>query len=204
MLDTKIFFEDKIIYFLSDLVYFSEIVHFKQIELFENKDLEFYFSTEVPKADKLVFFCKEKATLERILSDFFVVLEAAGGLVKNNKNEYLIIERFGKWDLPKGKLEENETPEEAALREVEEETAVGGLKIVRKIADTYHIYFRNYKAHLKKTYWFAMTTDSDIMPQPQTEEAIIKAIWLPEDRMNEVCENTFLSIKEVVKNCYKL
>src|SRR3954466_10320477 len=45
------------------------------------------------------------------------LIEASGGLVKNPKGEYLVILRHGKWDLPKGKLEGDETPELAAVRE---------------------------------------------------------------------------------------
>src|SRR6267154_620027 len=37
------------------------------------------------------------------------LIEAAGGLVQNEKNEWLIIFRRGKWDLPKGKIEGDET-----------------------------------------------------------------------------------------------
>ena len=49
---------------------------------------------------------------------------AAGGLVTNDKNELLTMFRRGKWDLPKGKLDEEETIEACALREVREETGI--------------------------------------------------------------------------------
>ena len=66
---------------------------------------------------------------KKLLHDFisaFKYLEAAGGVVVNSNKERLFIHRFGRWDLPKGKLEKGESPAEAALREVYEET---GLKI---------------------------------------------------------------------------
>ena len=48
---------------------------------------------------------------------------AAGGLVFNAHEELLMIERWDRWDLPKGKVEKGESLPDAAWREVEEETA---------------------------------------------------------------------------------
>ncbi|MFM8758223.1 MAG: NUDIX domain-containing protein, partial [Methylophilaceae bacterium] len=45
-------------------------------------------------------------------------LIAAGGLVENELGQVLMIFRRGKWDLPKGKLDPNESIDECALREV--------------------------------------------------------------------------------------
>ncbi len=57
----------------------------------------------------------------------FKVLEAAGGFVRNAKGELLVFFRRGSWDMPKGKIDPGETPEQAALREVEEETGLSSL-----------------------------------------------------------------------------
>ena len=70
-------------------------------------------------------------------SDNYKVIEAAGGLVFNQKNEILMIFRNGKWDLPKGKLEAGESVESCAVREVEEECGVSDLKIIKKLKDTF-------------------------------------------------------------------
>src|SRR5690554_3653438 len=69
----------------------------------------------------------------------FQMIKAAGGFVKNNEGLLLFIYRLGKWDLPKGKVEEGESVEEAAIREVEEECGLKGLEIEHKVANTYHI-----------------------------------------------------------------
>jgi 8-oxo-dGTP diphosphatase len=52
---------------------------------------------------------------------------AAGGVVARETatgREFLVVHRgrYGDWTLPKGKLKADETPEQAALREVREET----------------------------------------------------------------------------------
>ena len=74
---------------------------------------------------------------------------AAGGLVTNAQGEILWIFRRGFWDLPKGKLDEGETIQSCAIREVEEETGVGKLSITQKLQKTYHIFKRNGKYKLK-------------------------------------------------------
>jgi 8-oxo-dGTP pyrophosphatase MutT (NUDIX family) len=53
-----------------------------------------------------------------------MIIKAGGGIVVNEQNEVLLIYRRGKWDLPKGKLDDGETIEECALREVKEETGL--------------------------------------------------------------------------------
>ena len=85
----------------------------------------------------------------------YKVIEAAGGLVFNEKNKILMIFRNGKWDLPKGKIELGESIEDAAIREVEEECGIDNLKIDNKLINTYHTYNLNGFNILKKT-WFRL------------------------------------------------
>ena len=54
---------------------------------------------------------------------------AAGGLVTNAQGEILWIFRRGFWDLPKGKLDDGETIQSCAIREVEEETGIQNIKL---------------------------------------------------------------------------
>ena len=58
------------------------------------------------------------------LTGMLRVVEAAGGIVFNQENKILFIHRLGRWDLPKGKIEPEESLENAALRELEEETGL--------------------------------------------------------------------------------
>lgn len=89
----------------------------------------------------------------------FALVEAAGGLVKNTSGEYLFIFRRGKWDLPKGKKDGNETAEENAIREVREECGLADLKIIGELPSTYHSYPEKGKNILKHTRWFLMSTE---------------------------------------------
>lgn len=123
------------------------------------------------------------------------VVKAGGGLVYNSKGEVLFIFRNGKWDLPKGGTEKNETMEETAIREVEEETGVTGLKITNKLPKTYHIFKRNGRYKLKITYWYEMQTDFNGTPQAQEDEGIEKVAWIKPEEIPAVLANSYENIK---------
>ncbi|MFZ4634294.1 MAG: NUDIX hydrolase [Saprospiraceae bacterium] len=107
----------------------------------------------------------------------YKLLEAAGGLVFNPQGELLVFLRRGAWDLPKGKIDPGETPEQAALREVEEETGLQALELGPFIAHTFHTYPLKGRQILKKTWWYRMhTTQTDTTPQ--TEEDIEEIQWV--------------------------
>ena len=123
---------------------------------------------------------------------------AGGGKVYNQKDEVLFIYRNDKWDLPKGKVESKETIDKAALREVEEETGVKGLKIVKPLELTYHIFKRNGRHRLKITYWFEMKTKYKGELIPQEKEGIAKVEWLNKTRIEEAITNSYANIKLLV------
>ena len=127
-----------------------------------------------------------------------MLIEAAGGVVYNNKNQVLMIFRDGKWDLPKGKLELNENIKDCAIREVEEECGVSGLSIINSLQDTYHTYELNEKKILKRTYWFTMNTDYKGSLVPQAEEGISEVVWVDKDHVTEKLNNSFGNIKELL------
>lgn len=130
----------------------------------------------------------------------FTYIRAAGGLVRNSNGEYLMIFRNKKWDLPKGKMEEGESPEETAVREVEEECGIGGLKIIRPLASSYHIYELKGKMALKHTFWFEMKTTSDKIPNPQFEESIEKAVWVKSKQFKGWKSEMYPSVWDIVKD----
>lgn len=128
----------------------------------------------------------------------FHYLEAAGGLVKNNQNEFLFIHRLNKWDLPKGKVEFGETTEVAAIREVEEECGIRNLFLKDLIVKTYHIYFQQ-DLKLKATYWYEMNYEGNESLTPQLEEGIGVAAWKNKAEIQGILTNTYENIKIVLK-----
>jgi len=123
---------------------------------------------------------------------------AGGGKVFNDKGDILFIYRNDKWDLPKGKIEGNESIERTALREVTEETGVNGLEIVKPLETTYHIFKRNGKHRIKITYWFEMKTSFNGYLYAQEEEGITKVEWLNEEQTIEAMENSYANIKLLI------
>jgi 8-oxo-dGTP pyrophosphatase MutT (NUDIX family) len=126
---------------------------------------------------------------------------AAGGLVTNPKGEILWIFRRGFWDLPKGKLEDGETIQSCALREVEEETGLQQLQLHEMLCFTNHTYFDKYvnKEVVKRTYWFHMSIPNMQEGIPQLEEDIEKMEWHSLGKARHCLDQTYANILDVVE-----
>lgn len=188
----KVFVNDKPL-FLTNTV--EKETDFRMF-LLESVDIEQLivnmFNNKVKKA--FLYHPDEKETLKK-LKEKIPVAKAGGGLVYNKKGEVLFIFRNGKWDLPKGGIEKHEEIEDTAMREVEEETGVSGLKITNKLQKTYHIFKRNGTYRLKITHWFEMKTSFDGKVQGQLEEGIEKVAWLNPEQIKEALTNSYDNIK---------
>lgn len=137
--------------------------------------------------------------IDDMFDDFckqFKFIEAAGGVVKNNDSQYLIIKRFGIWDLPKGKIEPDETPEEASVREVCEETGLVNITVKSSLPDTFHIYCQKGIWFLKKTYWLSMQTSDNMELIPQIKENISDAIWMTKSESKAAISESYRSLYE--------
>lgn len=134
----------------------------------------------------------------------FVEIPAAGGLVKKTDGSLLFIKRLGVWDLPKGKIEKTETPEFAAIREIEEECGLSGLQIIRQLDSTFHIYRSPYLSLpknlvLKETKWFLMSYSGDEIAVPQIEENIEEVAWFAPEDLVQVYSNTYSSLSDFLE-----
>lgn len=130
-------------------------------------------------------------------SSYFKKIEAAGGLVYKG-DCLLVIKRLGRTDLPKGKLEEGESIEECAIREVEEECGIDQIEIVKVLENTYHCYEMRGKWMVKTTYWYEMISKTQLEPKPQVEEDIEWVKWISKDEIKEVMKDTYPSLIQVV------
>lgn len=133
-----------------------------------------------------------------IFSKWFVVTEAAGGLVGHPSGRYLFIIRYGRWDLPKGHMEKGETPEECAIREVKEECNLSGHTIAGPLPPSYHTYLFDNKPYMKKTHWFRMNYSGIMIAEPQAEEGITHAEWLEPSQIANIKTNTFQSLIDLL------
>ena len=137
--------------------------------------------------------------IEAIQEQFFAefkYIEAAGGLVENERGETLMIFCYRRWDLPKGHIDEGESDEVCAVREVAEETGVEGAKIVRFLCNTFHAYGVYGVWELKRTAWFEMKA-SHCQTKPQAEEDILQAKWCSPEEVEENLRTTYPTIRNV-------
>lgn len=147
----------------------------------------------------LELFHPDLLKLQGIVRSCFKVIEAGGGLVFNSEGSFLVIERNGTWDLPKGKMKPGEGFEKAALREVEEETGLKFLELKHEIMSTFHTYALGGERILKETRWFEMHYQGGDPPELQAEEGITSYRWVKPGNTGFIRANTYGSILDVLK-----
>ncbi|HRO76056.1 MAG TPA: NUDIX domain-containing protein [Crocinitomicaceae bacterium] len=151
------------------------------------------------KPTKFYVVCQKPIkTMGEFFSDFERTT-AAGGIVECN-GKVLLIKRHGKWDFPKGKIEENESEEIAAMREITEETGVTNLTKVKQLASTLHTYSTYGPNTIKKTVWFHFQTDILQNGTPQNEEGITEVKWVEKSELTTYLANSYGSLQEVAKS----
>ena len=153
--------------------------------------------------DEVFLYYPDKKKLLKEFKEKLVTIKATGGIVTNKKNQILFIYRKGKWDLPKGKMEKNESKKESALREVIEETGVKKLKIINFFSTTFHLIKVKREYFLKETHWYTMKTKYEGKLKPQKSEGIISAKWKTYDEALEIKKKTFRNIAIILTKYLK-
>jgi 8-oxo-dGTP pyrophosphatase MutT (NUDIX family) len=182
----------------------------------ENKPIIFQFNSEVNKTEtveeswikirtylgstdqELIIPIKNDADFWQIFKNHKFIV-AAGGLVRSG-SRFLFIKRNDVWDIPKGKLDAGESPEIAAVREIEEECGLIAPIITDHLMQTYHTYHHKGKDVLKLTHWYLLEEGPQKSQlKPQLEEGITEINYLEPSEFSLVLENTYTSIKEVIE-----
>lgn len=194
-MEYNIFFTDKRLTFASevtqkyDLVIDSgadaiaQISKAKVIDFFEKYNSILFLNDSVEEAFN--FFMSQ-----------FKLATAAGGVVRTPQGECLMIYRNNRWDLPKGHLEEGETIEECAVREVEEETGIKVSQLGDKITQTLHAHKLYGEWEIKTTHWYSMEAEHQ-ETIAQEIEGIKCAKWCTESEVRENLDSTYPTIKSV-------
>lgn len=202
------------IYFDEKPVHLCDEITDSLNELMHHPDVVFVDELSTPAIKSLLHEIKKddfhagiiwNTDFEKLKKSFFkhfILIDAAGGIVQNTSKEILFIFRRGKWDLPKGKLEKNETLEQCAQREIEEETGLTGHLLKKKIGETYHTYNEFGKHILKTSHWYYFTSSTKQKLEPQTAEDITKTGWIKTQDIKLPMSNTFENIKEIIRKFF--
>jgi 8-oxo-dGTP pyrophosphatase MutT (NUDIX family) len=176
----------------------------KKIDLYKKIDAEVFdlkiiYTWVLNHKNKLFYvLCGDAKVFLKTVTRSISLIEAAGGLVKNENDDYLFIYRNNKWDLPKGKIEKEEMVKEAAVREVEEECGIKVNALGKKICKTYHSYIYKGEVVLKKTHWFDMKCKGQFKLKPQKEEGITDVRWFKKGYLHPIVANTYPLILDVL------
>jgi 8-oxo-dGTP pyrophosphatase MutT (NUDIX family) len=172
----------------------SKLIAFENAEALHK---EYKLFVKSSKLDMLIVV-GDKERAWKVFRSLFMYIEAAGGFVLNPKGELLMIYRNKHWDIPKGKVEPGESPDQTAVREVEEECGVTKLKIIKPLVSTYHIFFQDKGDCIKQTYWYEMSCNDTATPFPQQEEGIEEVRWMGKEEVRTIMKNVYMSLQEVL------
>lgn len=203
----KVFLRDKVICFTT-----PEIAPSGSENVFLNPELSELqrILSSIDKSTTQIEFWFVADDAEKLFINFYTrmkIVAAAGGIIINELNQMLFIYRRGHWDLPKGKIDFGETEEQAAVREVSEETGLNSIKIHKRLISSFHVYTIGHEWILKETHWFLMKTKSTGILVPQAEEGISQIRWIDEINIDEMTKKVYLSLQAVVSDaaaiCFK-
>ena len=125
--------------------------------------------------------------------------EKSAGIVlfrnDSNKNEFLLLNYpQGHWDFIKGKVEENETTHETAIRETKEETGISNIEFIDGFEEwvEYDFKFKKEDIHKKVIFFLAKTDEKNIKISHEHNDYL----WLEYD--DALKKTTFENAKGVL------
>ena len=114
----------------------------------------------------------------------------------------LFIYKNGHWDLPKGKIDNNDSIEDTALREVQEECGLKNLSISSPLEPTYYLFKDNDNTILKKTDWFVMSSAEDGPLQGDSKEGITDVRWMTKSEWEKEINNSYPSVVNILSSIF--
>ena len=129
-------------------------------------------------------------------------IKTAGGIVLKD-DKILFIYKRGRWDLPKGKVEENASSRKTAKIEISEETGLpkSQLKILKKLIPTHYHKRIDGEVVVKKTEWFLIKFNGDENTPliPDRNEGITDCKWFTFDELVLVLEESHERIRYLIE-----
>ena len=129
-------------------------------------------------------------------------IKTAGGIVLKD-DKILFIYKRGRWDLPKGKVEENASSRKTAKIEISEETGLpkSQLKILKKLIPTHYHKRVDGEVVVKKTEWFLINFNGDENTPliPDRNEGITECKWFTFDELVLVLEESHERIRYLIE-----
>ena len=113
----------------------------------------------------------------------------------SNKNEFLLLNYpQGHWDFTKGKIEQNETPHDAAIRETREETGITNIEFIDGFEESveYDFRFKKEDIHKKVVFFLAKTNEKNIRLSHEHNDYL----WL--EYNDALKKTTFANAKNVL------
>jgi 8-oxo-dGTP pyrophosphatase MutT (NUDIX family) len=201
----KIYFNDKPLFLCDNIddtiqpyVHLDDAIFIDELNAHTVKTM--IHEMQQPHVHAGVFYHPQLLELKKAFQKKFTIVEAAGGLVKNESDEILMIYRRGRWDFPKGKLDKGEKLEDCAVREVEEETGLSNVNLRFPLIVTYHTYQEGTRHILKESHWFSMTVAGEQKLTPQTEEDISEIKWIDKNHLTSYVQKTFPLVGDIIQS----
>lgn len=124
--------------------------------------------------------------------------KSAGAIVYRKEKEpiYLLLHyEMGHWDFPKGNIEKGETDTQTIKREIEEETGIKDVEILKGFKEKFHYFYKFEKELISKDVVFYLAKTNTKQIKLSFEH--IGFIWLPYEKAFE--QLTYKNAKEILK-----